>query len=123
MNTAIQLPKERVALLDPSDIEGYLLTHGWEEDPSGSPAQVGRFRYGPDPRVTALVPRDRGFLDYAVRLGDVLHTLAVLERRPIWEVLETLLARRTSPASNGPTDPRPKTTRRSRASGTEEDAS
>ena len=113
MNTAIQLPKEQVALLDPLDVEHYLVTHGWEEDPGGSAAQVGTFRYGLEPKATVLVPRDRSFLDYAVRLGDILHTLAVLERRPIWEVLETLLARRAGLPANGPADNQ-KTARRSR---------
>jgi hypothetical protein len=92
MNTAVQLPKERVELLAPADVEAYLLAHGWEEDRSGSSAQGGMFRCGSDQDVTALVPRDRGLLDYAVRVGDVLHTLAVLEQRPIWEMLEALLA-------------------------------
>jgi hypothetical protein len=109
MNPTVQLPKERVALLDPSDVEAYLLSHGWEEDRSSPAGQVGTFRYVPDREVTALVPRDRGFRDYTLRVGDVLHTLAVLERRPIWEVLETLVARRGSPAANGPAVPKPKT--------------
>jgi hypothetical protein len=72
------------------------------EDRSGSTAQVGTFRYGSGSKATVRVPRDRGFLDYALRVGDVLHTLAVLERRPSWEVLEALLARRPAVAANGP---------------------
>jgi hypothetical protein len=96
MNPAVQLPKERVALLDPSDIEAYLLGHGWEEDRSGPAGQVGTFRYGSDREVMVRVPRDRGFRDYALRVGDVLHTLAILERRPIRDVLETPVARKGS---------------------------
>jgi hypothetical protein len=110
MNTAIQLPKERVDLLAPADLEDYLLGHGWHEDGSGSAVHVGKFRYDADPEVAVLVPRDRAFVDYAVRVGDVLQTLAVLERRPIWEILEALLAQRSRVVANGPAVRPPKAT-------------
>lgn len=123
MSPTVQLPKERVALLDPADIEGYLRTHGWVEDRGGSTAQVGRFQYGPDGDVTVRVPRDRGFLDYAMRVGDVLHTLAVVEHRPSWEVLETLLTRRPEIAANGPAAREPKPAGRAPAPRAKKDAS
>jgi hypothetical protein len=109
MNTSVQLPKERVELLEAADVEAYLLAHGWEEEPSDSAAKVGTFRYGPDREITVLVPRDRAFGDYALRVGDVLQTLAVLQQRPIWEVLEALLAQRARPTANGPAGRRAKT--------------
>jgi hypothetical protein len=95
MNPTLRLPRERVAALQPADLETYLLAHGWEEDDAMSSAQVGRFRYRRQPDVTVRVPRDRDFLDYAVRVGDVLQTLAVVERRPAWEVLDRRLPPRT----------------------------
>jgi hypothetical protein len=101
MTAALQLPKERVTLLDPADVETYLLSHDWQEVRALSSAQVGTFRYRPSPGVSVLVPRDRGFLDYALRVGDVLQALAVVERRKAWEVLEDLLAHRQTPPRNG----------------------
>jgi hypothetical protein len=97
MTPALQLPKERVTLLDPGDVEAYLLVHNWEEDASTSSPTIAVFRYGPSSEVAVEVPRDRGFLDYALRVGDVLQTLAVVERRKVWEVLEDLLALREAP--------------------------
>jgi hypothetical protein len=78
-----------------------LLAHGWEEDDAASSAQVGAFRYRRQPDVAVLVPRNRDLLDYAVRIGDVLQTLAVVERRPAWEVLDNLSARRPPSLPNG----------------------
>ncbi len=101
MTPASQLPKEQVALLAPADVEGYLLTHDWAENPAASSAKVGTFCYRPSPEVAVMVPQDRGFLDYALRVGDVLQTLAVVERRKVWEVLEDLLAHRQPSSRNG----------------------
>jgi hypothetical protein len=101
MNPTLRLPRERVAALLPADLEGYLLAHGWEEDGAASSAKVGVFRYLRQPDITALVPRDRHFLDYAVRVGDVLQTLAVVERRPTWEVLDYLSASLPPSLPNG----------------------
>jgi hypothetical protein len=101
MTPALQLPKERVALLDAADLEAYLLAHDWEEDATSSSAQVGTFRYRPSPEITVRLPRDRAFLDYALRVGDVLLTLAVVERRKAWEVLEDLSTLRQGSSRNG----------------------
>jgi hypothetical protein len=101
MNPTLRLPRERVAALQPADLEAYLLAHGWEEDDAASSAQAGAFRYRRQPDVTVLVPRDRDVLDYAVRVGDVLQTLAVVERRPAWEVLDNLSASRPPSLPNG----------------------
>jgi hypothetical protein len=96
------LPKERVAALAPRDVEAYLLGHGWEADQAASSSQAGAFRYEPAPGVAVLVPRDRAFLDYALRVGDVVQTLAAVEGRTAWEVLEELSSRRSELSPNGP---------------------
>jgi hypothetical protein len=101
MTAALQLPKERVTLLDPADVGTYLLAHDWEEDRAAASVKVRAFRYRPSPDIAVLVPRDRGFRDYALRVGDVLQALAVVERRKAWEVLEDLLAHRQAPVRNG----------------------
>jgi hypothetical protein len=119
MTAALQLSQERVTLLDPADVQRYLLTHDWDEDRIASSAKVGAFRYRPSPEITVLVPRDRKFSDYALRVGDLLQTLAVIERRKAWEVLEDLLASRQTPPRNGdlggtPESPKADRSRRSR---------
>jgi hypothetical protein len=101
MTPAFQLPKERVSLLAPADIEAYLLSRDWQEDRPASSAQVGTFRYRPSPEIAVMVPRDRAFGDYALRVGDVLATLAVVERRKGWDVLEDLLSHRQAASRNG----------------------
>lgn len=101
MNSALRLPKERADALAPQDLETYLLTHQWEEDRSQSSAKVGAFHHRSVPEVSVLVPRDRRFLDYALRVGDVLETIAVMERRTAWEVLEDLTARQQAALANG----------------------
>jgi hypothetical protein len=111
MTPTLQLPKEQVALLDAADVEAYLLGHDWQEDPGASSSKVGTFRYRPSPEVVIRVPRDRAYLDYALRVGDVLQALAVVERRKAWEVMEDLLARRQVAPANGVEGSRPQRAR------------
>jgi hypothetical protein len=102
MNPTLRLPKERVLALDPADLEAYLLAHGWEADRRASSADVGVYRIPADPAAEILLPRDRGFVDYALRVGELLQALAAVERRTAWEVLEDFLARRHGSSPNGP---------------------
>jgi hypothetical protein len=104
MNSALRLPKERAEALSPQDLEGYLLTHGWKEDTAASTKKVGEFRHRTVPEATVRVPRDRRFLDYALRVGDVLEAIAVIERRPAWEVFADVSAPKQAPSANGPAE-------------------
>lgn len=94
MNPTLRLPKERVLALDPADLQAYLLARGWKADRRASTPDAGVYHFPTDPAAEIVLPRDRGFVDYALRVGEVLQALAAVERRTAWEVLEDVLARR-----------------------------
>jgi hypothetical protein len=102
MNRTLRLPRERVLALDPADVEAYLLARGWEADRKASSAEAGVYHLPADPDAEILLPRDPGFIDYALRMSEVLQALAAAERRTAWEVLEDLSARRAGSSPNGP---------------------
>jgi hypothetical protein len=102
MNRPFRLPKERLLTLDPADVESYLVARGWKPDRKASSAAAGVYHLPADPEAEILMPRDRGFVDYALRLGEVVQALASAEKRTAWEVLEELTAPRTSSSQNGP---------------------
>lgn len=102
MNPALRLPKERLLTLDPADIEAYLLARGWEVDRQASSQEARVYHLPADPEAEILLPRDKGFVDYALRVSDVLQALAAVERRTAWEVLEDFLARPHGSSPNGP---------------------
>jgi hypothetical protein len=102
MKPTLQLPKERVLALDPKDVEAYLLARGWEADPRASSPAAGVYHRPADADAEILVPRDRGFIDYALRLSEVLQAVAAVEHRTAWDVLEDLSARSADSSANGP---------------------
>ena len=102
MNPTLRLPKERVLILDTEDIEAYLLARGWALDRQASSPEAGVYHLPADPAAEILLPRDRGFVDYALRVSEVLQALAAVERRTACEVLEDFLARRHGSSPNGP---------------------
>lgn len=73
--------------MEPADLEAYLLARGWEADPQASTPEAGVFHFPADPTAEILLPRDRSFADYALRVSEMLQDLAVVERRTAWEVL------------------------------------
>jgi hypothetical protein len=102
MSPTHRLPKERVLALDPKDVEAYLLARGWEADPRASSPTAGIYRWPANAEVETRVPRDHGFVDYALRLSEVLQAVAAMEHRTAWEMLEDLLARSADSSANGP---------------------
>jgi hypothetical protein len=86
----LRLPKERVESLEPAALESHLRAHGFQECPEASTPRVGVFRHPSGPAEDVLVPRDRGFIDYALRVGEVLTAVAVVEKRTAWQVLDEL---------------------------------
>ncbi len=102
MNSPLQLPKERVLALDPGTVEAYLVAHGWELDPRLSSLEVGVYHLPSEPLAEIVVPRDKGFVDYALRIGEILRDAAVAERRKAWEVLEELSLQQATAPRNGP---------------------
>ena len=102
MSSALQLPRERVLALDPATIEAYLAAHGWEADLGVSSPEAGIYRLPSDPQTEVVVPRDKDFVDYALRVGEVLREVAVAERRKAWEVLEDLSRQQAAVPGDGP---------------------
>jgi hypothetical protein len=102
MSPALQLPRERVLALDPATVEAYLAAHGWELAPEVSSAEAGIYHLPSGPQAEIIVPRDKGFVDYALRIGEALREVAVAERRKAWEVLEDLSRQQGIPSANGP---------------------
>ncbi len=102
MNPTLRLPIDRVLALDPAAVEAYLLAQGWEADRQASSRQAGVYHLAAVPAAEVLLPRDRDFVDYALRLSEVLQALAAAERRTAWQVLEDLSARPAAAPANGP---------------------
>src|SRR4051794_20673809 len=102
MNPTLRLPKERLLALDPADVEAYLLARGWEGCREASSPEVRVYRRSDDPEAEILLSPDRGFVDYALRLSEVLQALATAERCTAWEVLEDLSSPRPGASPNGP---------------------
>jgi hypothetical protein len=102
MNPTLRLPKERVLALDPKDVEAYLVARGWLADPRASSPEAGIYHLPADAEAEILVPRDRDFVDYALRMSEVLQALAAAEHRTAWEVLEDLSARPVDSSANDP---------------------
>ena len=97
----LRLPKERVQALDPTALESHLRAHGFQERAEASTARVGVFRHPSGPDEDVLVPRDKRFVDYALRVGEVLTTLAVVGKQTAWQVLDELSACGAEPSANG----------------------
>ena len=104
MISPLWLPKDKVGALRADDVEPYLITHGWLQDAAKSSADVGMFCLPSERDATVSLPRRRDFGDYVFRMADVVVMLAAAEQRPVWEVLNDLLALRTDArgTSNGP---------------------
>jgi len=102
MSSALQLPRERVLALDPATLEAYLAAHGWEVDPDLSSSEAGIYHRPAGPQAEIIIPRDKHFVDYALRVGEALREVADAEHRKAWEVLEDLTRQQASASINGP---------------------
>jgi hypothetical protein len=98
----LRLPKDRVDALDPAAVEAHLRAHGFQERAEASTPRIGVFRHPSAPDEDLLVPRDKGFVDYALRVGEALTALATVEKRTAWEVLDELSASGADASPNGP---------------------
>jgi hypothetical protein len=101
MSPTLRLPKERLDALEPTEVETYLLSRGWKADQEASSPELGVYHFPADEGAEVLVPRHMGFIDYALRLSEVLQAAASVERRTAWQVLEDLLAARPAASPNG----------------------
>jgi hypothetical protein len=67
-----------------------------------------------DALAEILVPRDRGFADYALRMSEVVIESAAARHRKAWEVLEDLSPQPSVASANGPAGVKRRTARRKR---------
>ncbi len=111
MNNTLQLPRDQVNALEPAAVEAHLLSHGWQADPRASSLEMSVFHHSGDPEAEILLPRDKSFIDFALRMSEVIQALAAAEQRKAWEVLDEL--------STG----QPRTRRRTATPGPKRDAS
>jgi hypothetical protein len=95
------LPRDRILALDIAKIAAYLAAHGWKQDPELSSPEAAIYQLAADPQAEIILPLDRNLVDYALRLGEVLQTLALAERRTAWELLEQFSVRQAGAPSNG----------------------
>jgi len=98
---SLRLPKERVQTLDPETLEKYLMAHGWEADKQASSAEVGVYHSPAESEEEIRLPLSKGFIDYALRIGEVLEVVATAQKRTAWEVLEDVSARQAGSCLNG----------------------
>jgi hypothetical protein len=77
--------------LTPRELGRYLAANGWRRDrPYGRGELWTRHADNVTASFEVLVPRDRSMGDYASRITDLLETLAVVEDRPLTEVISEL---------------------------------
>jgi hypothetical protein len=108
MNATLRLPRDRVTALEPADVEAHLLAHGWEADQRASSPELGIYHHPNDPQAEIHLPRDKSFIDFALRMSEVLQVLAATERRTAWQVLDELSTCRSNASPNGAVTKRPK---------------
>lgn len=83
--------RRQLAAVTPAQLTAYLAAHGWHQ---AAIAHSGAtlWRHSPaagDMVGEVLVPHRTDYADYVARVWDVLHTVALVERRPgpEWAVL------------------------------------
>jgi hypothetical protein len=82
---------EAMKALRPLEIAAYLRSHGWTaRDGAGGRASLWTLKVG-DEEYEALLALDPSIRDFALRMGDVVRTLAVAEDRSQEEVYADLL--------------------------------
>ncbi|HEX2225078.1 MAG TPA: hypothetical protein VHN15_12825 [Thermoanaerobaculia bacterium] len=90
MNAAIQ-DRQMLLSLSPLDVAAYLRTHGWEETAKDSrSSQWVLRREGGE--IEVLLPHDREFRDYRLRMGELLQALELAEQRPRLQILADIAA-------------------------------
>ena len=90
MNSSLKLPKDQVESLRPRDVQRYLNGEGWVINEGESSPVASVYRNSNFGGVEILLPLRRDFADYALRMADVVQSLATLHRKSIWEVLNGL---------------------------------
>ncbi len=90
MTLMLKLPKDQLSALRFEDVQLHLASRGWQHDAEASREGVGVYRFPTEPDAEVLLPLRRDWPDYPSRLADAVTTLAAVEQRPVWEVLNDL---------------------------------
>jgi hypothetical protein len=90
MTTATSLSKIDAAALRPAEVQLYLAGRGWKSEPYGTQGKGLLFHLPSIPEAELLLPLKRDLSDYAIRMEDLVVTLATVEQRPVIEVLNDL---------------------------------
>jgi hypothetical protein len=90
LNDLLKLPKDQMAALRLENVQLYLLSRHWQIDSAASTNGVGIYRFPGEGDAEILLPLRRDWADYALRMGDLVLTLAAVEQRSVWEVINDL---------------------------------
>lgn len=90
MTRTIRFPKETLDALRIEDVQLYLVSRGWQVEPSRFAGLANLYRLPSLPDAEVLVPTDRGLADYPQRMAEAVLNLAAVEQRSEWEVLNDL---------------------------------
>lgn len=85
------LERELIQNISPAKIETYLTYKGWAKikEVEGV-ASLWDYRYNNNEKITLLLPLDRDFADFEIKIEDLLSTLAKFENRSEVAVLKAL---------------------------------
>ena len=83
-------PRNRIDKLRVQDVVSYLERHGWQVDREDRSPNATVYLHEGRKGAAVAVPRDRSLADYTLRMDEVLETVADLEGRDAWELLEEL---------------------------------
>ena len=92
--------RKTVSAVNPYALYDYLITCGWENDPTENSASESPVLKAPSGSYKVLVPLDMLRTDYEQRLRDALETLCVFEAEPMCDILGTLLYWTPAPAES-----------------------
>ncbi len=92
MSLIRKLPRDQVGSLRPRDVQYYLLSRGWIPDGDGISNDAAIYHHPTMADVEVLLPLRRDLGDSMLRMAEVVETLAIVEARPILEILNDLSA-------------------------------
>lgn len=90
MTPTLKLTREQVEPIRPRDVQLYLISRGWKQDPAESSSGAWLFRHPHLGEIEILLPMRRDLGDYVPRMADVILALAATEKRSPLEVLNDL---------------------------------
>lgn len=92
--------RKTVSAVNPYALYDYLITCGWENDPTENSASESPVLKASSGSYKVLVPLDMQRTDYEQRLRDALETLCSFEAAPMCDILGTLLYWTPAPAES-----------------------